>query len=115
MKIIIAGSRAFTDYPRLKEEIDKVSQDITITEVVSGTARGADLLGERWAKENGIQVKRFPADWEKLGKYAGIARNNEMAVYADGLVAFWDGVSKGTENMIDSMIRLRKDITIVEI
>lgn len=72
-----------------------------ITEVVSGNARGADEMGEWWASENGIQIKLFPANWSKFGKAAGPIRNEEMAKYADCLVAFWDGKSKGTSNMLD--------------
>lgn len=115
MKVIIAGSRTFIDYLRLKQELDKIHKATNITEVVSGSARGADLLGERWAKENGVPVRRFLADWKGLGKYAGIARNNEMAAYADGLIAFWDGISKGTKNMIHSMMRLEKNVTVIRI
>lgn len=73
--------------------------------------RGADTLGERFAKENGYPIKYFPADWNKYGKAAGVIRNEEMAKYAaeyededdEGiLVAFWDGKSRGTKNMIDN-------------
>ncbi len=63
-------------------------------------ARGADRLGERYAKERGYPVRLFPADWEKFGKSAGYRRNAEMAKYADGLIAFWDGRSAGTGHMI---------------
>ncbi len=74
------------------------SKDI---EVISGTASGADTLGERYAKENGYKLTRFPADWNKHGKKAGYIRNCEMADYAEALIAFWDGESKGTKNMIE--------------
>ena len=70
-------------------------------EIVSGTAMGADRLGERYAKENGYKLKRFPAEWDKYGKSAGYRRNAEMAKYADACVVFWDGVSRGTKHMID--------------
>jgi len=73
----------------------------TVTEVVSGCARGADRLGERWAEQNGIPVKRFPADWDTHGKSAGHMRNREMGLYADALVALWDGQSPGTRGMIE--------------
>lgn len=97
MKTIIAGSRSFNNYERLKE----VCTAYSISEVVSGTARGADQLGERYAEEEGIPVKRFPADWAKYGKRAGYLRNEEMAAYAEQLIAFWDGESRGTKHMID--------------
>jgi hypothetical protein len=103
MKVIIAGSRSATDYQDLLNAIDIVSMinGWDISEVVSGTARGADRLGERWAKENNILLKRFPADWDRWGKMAGMLRNADMAKYGNALLALWDGVSRGTFNMID--------------
>lgn len=70
-------------------------------EIVSGCANGADKLGERYANERGYAIKRFPADWETFKKGAGHIRNEEMAKYADALIAFWNGKSKGTGHMID--------------
>lgn len=66
-----------------------------------GGADGADLLGERYAKERGYPIKRFDADWTKFGKAAGPIRNGKMAEYADYLIAFWDGKSTGTADMIN--------------
>ena len=101
MKIIIAGSRNFVDYTKLKTVCDFTLKNQKDIEIVSGTASGADKLGERYAKENGYPVKKFPADWKKNGKAAGPIRNKQMAEYADGLIVFWDGKSKGTESMIN--------------
>jgi hypothetical protein len=101
MKIIIAGSRNFNDYNLLKTSCDKLLTQFTNIEIVSGTARGADKLGERYAGEKGYDIKQFPANWDKHGKSAGYIRNDEMAQYADMLIAFWDGTSKGTKHMID--------------
>lgn len=70
-------------------------------EIVSGTARGADQLGERYAAERGLSIKRFPADWDRDGKSAGYLRNVRMAEYADAAIVFWDGVSKGSKHMVD--------------
>jgi len=100
MKIIIAGSRNFNDYNLLKSSCDNLLTKFTNIEIVSGTARGADKLGERYAREKGYDIKEFPANWS-LGKSAGYIRNDEMAQYADMLIAFWDGTSKGTKHMID--------------
>jgi hypothetical protein len=101
VKIIVAGSRNFNDYNLLKENLDFLIQGRKETEIVSGTAKGADLLGERYAREEGFFIKRFPADWNKYGKKAGYIRNEEMAKYADACVCFWDGSSRGTESMIN--------------
>lgn len=110
MKVIIAGSRNFSDYSALKKKIDEFQQKHQITEIVSGGAEGADRLGEIYAEENGIPVEIFPADWSKNGKAAGPIRNRQMANYADALLAVWDGSSKGTKNMIEEMHKLKKPV-----
>ncbi len=99
MKTIIAGSRELDSYLILSGVIRKI--DWEITEVISGTARGADRLGERWAKNHNIPLKKYVANWRRYGNKAGILRNIEMAEYADALIALWDGESKGTKHMIE--------------
>lgn len=102
MKVIIAGSREFNDSALLFSECDLVLKNRTFDiEIVSGTARGADRLGEDYAKTRDFSIKQFHADWNKHGKSAGYIRNKEMAEYADMLIAFWDGKSRGTKHMID--------------
>ena len=103
LRVIIAGSREFNDYDLLKKTMDNVlanvRDDITM---VCGQARGADTLGEQYAKERGYAVQYFPADWNRYGKVAGYIRNTVMAKNADALVAFWDGQSSGTRHMIQT-------------
>lgn len=99
-KVIIAGSRSFNDYDLLKQKCDKFLSQKTNIEIVSGTANGADKLGERYARERGYILKQFPADWNKYGKGAGYIRNGEMSDYGEALIVFWDGKSRGTEHMI---------------
>lgn len=103
MKVIIAGGRDFKDYETLIDICDNKLQRYLPTEleIISGTCNGADLLGEAYANERGYSIKRFPADWNKYGNKAGYIRNKQMAEYADALIAFWDGKSKGTKMMID--------------
>lgn len=114
LRVIIAGSRDFDDFQKLMNSCNDILSKITDQHnnldkirIISGTARGADRLGEQYAKISGYEVSRFPADWDGLGKRAGYVRNAEMAKYAiaDGnygvLIAFWDGKSKGTKHMID--------------
>lgn len=99
MKTIIAGSREYTNYITVCSVLDKCPW--VITEVISGTARGPDTLGERWAEAADISTKQFPAAWDRHGKKAGFLRNKEMAEYGDAAVIFWDGESRGTKSMID--------------
>ena len=101
MKVIIAGSRLFKDYELLRQKCDQALLNKLDVEIVSGGCEGADKLGERYAVERGCSIKEMPADWKKHGKSAGPIRNEQMAKYADALIAFWDGKSKGTKNMID--------------
>lgn len=98
MKIIIAGSRSISNIDEVRKAV--IDSGFKISEVVSGRARGVDRLGERWAAENKIPIRQFPAFWEKYGKSAGFLRNKEMVEYADGLIAVWDGKSAGTEHTI---------------
>lgn len=104
-KVIIAGGRDFNDYELLKEYMDSYLEKYIKLKyriiIISGTARGADSLGERYAEERGFEIIRKPAQWDLYGKSAGYRRNAEMADIADSCVTFWDGKSRGTKHMID--------------
>ena len=123
LRIIIAGSRDFNDYELLKksaiEIITKKTMLPDLTRIISGGARGADTLGERFANEMGLEISRFIPDWDGLGKRAGYVRNAEMAKFAveDGnygvLIAFWDGQSRGTKHMIDLAKRYGLEVHVV--
>lgn len=109
MKICIAGGRDFADYNVLANVVDLILAEMDASPtIVSGCAKGADSLGERYALERGLNVLPFPADWKKHGRAAGPIRNAQMADEADMLVVFWDGASRGTRNMIDQMKRRGK-------
>ena len=111
MKVIIAGSRGVYDYSILEKAIFNASMCgiLDITEVLSGTARGVDKLGELYAKRKNITIKKFPANWEQYGKSAGYIRNEQMGNYADALLSVWDGKSKGSKHMI----KIANDIGLV--
>lgn len=120
MKVIVAGSRSIVEYAPVKAAIE--SSGFAITELVSGRQPGVwvqlgtqrfwlptvDLNGERWAKENGIPIKPFPANWSEYGKRAGHMRNLEMGHYADAAIVVWDGYSRGAKDMAEVMQALRK-------
>jgi len=97
MKVIIAGGRDTPFTLRNVLWLDAYMPD-GVTEIVSGGAKGADALGERWALKQGIPLTIFKAEWDKHGKAAGMIRNREMAEYADVLIVFPGG--RGTANMI---------------
>ena len=126
LRVIIAGSREFNDFPKLMNSsieiltgISKKRDDLDRIRIISGTTRGADKLGEQYAKIAGYELSKFPADWDGLGKRAGYIRNAEMAKFAveDGnygvLIAFWDGQSRGTKHMIDLATRYGLEVHVV--
>ena len=101
-KVVIAGGREFNDYNLLSTKVSHLIQNkMPDVAIISGVARGADSLGAKWARDNGITVIEKPANWDKLGRAAGYRRNEEMLQIADAVIAFWDGKSKGTKHMID--------------
>ena len=112
-KVIIAGGRTFNDYPLLVRVCDNALSKQTDIEIVSGTANGADKLGERYGLEHKIKIKQFYPDWETYGKKGGFIRNEDMAKYADALIVFWDGESKGTKHMIDLSYKYGLKVKIV--
>lgn len=111
LRVIIAGGRDFNNFSLLMDkciEIIKLNvEDVKCIRIISGGARGADLLGEQFANITHYELSKFPANWDLYGKSAGYCRNTEMAKFAvkDGnrglLVAFWNGKSRGTKHMFD--------------
>ena len=104
-KVIICGSREFDNYELLKIKCDKILENKLKNNkvvIVSGCARGADELGEKYAKERGLNIMKFPANWDKYGKRAGYLRNKLMAEVANACIAFLDpnAENKGTKMMI---------------
>jgi hypothetical protein len=118
-KLIVAGSRTIglryyglvammldmtieAMVEQLRNDVDDITPSTEVdVEIVSGHAKGVDRLGERYAEEMGYGLRMFVPNWDKLGRKAGIIRNEEMGKYGDALVAFWDGKSRGTKHMID--------------
>lgn len=126
LRIIIAGGRNFDDFPLLMKKcneilynIDNRYEDFETVRIISGTAKGADQLGERFAKVFGYPVYLFPANWDMYGKSAGYRRNAEMAMFAKAdnsigvLIAFWDGKSKGTKHMIDLANKNELEVNVI--
>ncbi len=110
-KLIVAGGRDFDNTDLLARVLISMADDEYADKnisIVSGMARGADMLGHQFAKYHDIKCYEFPADWSRQGKSAGFARNKRMGDFADGLLALWDGQSRGTKHMIDYMYSLNK-------
>lgn len=116
-RVIIAGSRSFSNYESLREHClfllqEKMRAHRVI--IVSGHAHGADTLGERFAKEQGLTVEFHPAKWRTLDKAAGMIRNAEIARASDALIAFWDGKSRGTAHMNSFARRRGLEVSVVD-
>ena len=102
MRIGIVGSRYFTDLKLMMKVIKYNMRDREeITQIVSGGAKGADTLAERYAEGKGIETKVFLPDWDTHGKKAGFLRNIDIVQNSDLVFAFWDGISAGTKHSID--------------
>jgi hypothetical protein len=121
VKLIVAGSRTVSlNYHLIAGAITFFTGNKTITELVSGGAKGVDSavpeflemdrLDEYPLFNNPPEFKEFPADWDQYGKAAGPIRNKQMAEYADALLLIWDGESKGSANMKKEMQKLKKPI-----
>ena len=116
--IAIVGSRSFSDYALLKRTIDEFYPDrADISEIVSGGAKGADTLAERYAREFGIKMIRLVPKWRNNGVYnprAGFDRNKTIVERAAHIIAFWDGISNGTRDSINHAKRLHKRLDTIE-
>ena len=115
-KVIIAGSRGFSNYKLLHEQCNKFLREKRKTHniiIISGGARGADKLGEKYSQDEGFELEVFKANWDKYGKSAGFRRNEQMGEVADALIAFWDGKSHGTKHMIDIMNNKNLEVRVI--
>ncbi len=115
MKLAIIGSRDFNNYDFLHDKMDFIAGTYkwNIELVISGGAKGADSLGEQWAKKHAILTKIYYPDWDRYGRSAGFIRNYNIIEDANVVVAFWDGKSKGTKHSIDLAKKQGKEIIII--
>lgn len=115
MKIVIAGSRGVrVSEGQICDTLLRAAWIGKVAEVMTGECPGSpDIDGAEWAERRasiGIRHVGFPAHWTRHGKRAGFVRNGEMAEAGDALLAFWDGRSPGTLDMIRRMHRLDKPV-----
>jgi hypothetical protein len=99
MKVLVCGGRDYSDRERVFAILDELHRRHNITQIIEGGARGADALARDWANHRGVEVRTFPADWERYGKSAGFRRNQQMLDegQSDGAVVFPGG--RGTADM----------------
>lgn len=105
-RIVVCGGSKFDDYPLLESSLNKIFKEYSndTIEIISGHAKGADSLGEKYADEHNLKCTVFEADWKQYGRAAGPIRNSKMLEYAKQenpmVVAFWDGESRGTKDTL---------------
>ena len=119
-RVIVAGSRGITARALVFQKVEALTRRLWLStgfEIVSGLAAGPDTLAIEWAEWAGFagSVVRFPAQWDIYGKAAGHIRNGQMSWYATHLIAFWDGVSPGTRNMIETAKRDGLQVRVVSV
>ena len=112
MNVVIAGGRDFTNTSLVFNKLKNLLNTNDV--IISGHASGADKIGEAYAKVYHMQVKLFPAEWDKYGKSAGPIRNRKMAEIADLVIVFWDLESRGIKSMIKEAIRLNKKLLVFD-
>lgn len=96
MKVAVIGSRGLC-----VSDLGKYLPEDT-TEIVSGGARGVDTSAKEYALSHGINLTEFLPEYEKYGRSAPLKRNITIIEYADIVLAFWDGKSRGTKFVIDN-------------
>lgn len=90
MRIAVVGSRSITSIP-----LDGLIPP-QCTEIVSGGARGVDTCAKEYALAHGLKLTEFYPDYDRYGRSAPLKRNDQIVAHADMVIAFWDGVSRGT-------------------
>lgn len=106
MRIAIIGSRGLTP-ENMREHIPECD------EIVSGGAKGVDTCATEYARANSIHLTEFLPDYEKYGRAAPIRRNEQIVDYADKIIAFWDGCSKGTLSVIRYAEKIGKECNVI--
>lgn len=109
-RVAVVGSRNFSNYTILKRYLLDYFYPFFL---ISGGAKGADSLAQRFAENKHLDMKIFHPNWDKYGKRAGFLRNKKIVKNCDVVVAFWDGESKGTKNTIDLAKEAGKKVYIV--
>lgn len=115
---LVVGSREFANYEQMEVNLDKLLNNQKEVTIVSGGAKGADTLAEKYAANRGYECIVFKADWNKYGKSAGVIRNEQMQKFIAQhekrcCVAFWDGRSKGTYSNFDLAKKYNNPLRIV--
>lgn len=114
--VVVFGSRSFTDEVKMAEVIDNLYNSGWIEPEVawiSGMARGADITAANLLKRANQTLYEMPADWDRYGRSAGYRRNVDMATSSTKGICFWDGESRGTKHMLNTLGLMGKPVHLV--
>jgi predicted Rossmann fold nucleotide-binding protein DprA/Smf involved in DNA uptake len=111
MKVAIIGSRNYAKLHLVQKMVEVLPPGCIL---ISGGARGVDTIAEEAARSRGLTVQVFPAEWRKYGRGAGIRRNRDIIAHADVVLAFWNGISPGTEHSIQLAKSLGKPVQVFQ-
>jgi hypothetical protein len=103
--VAVVGSRGLGD-----ECYDIVTRFVPVgcSEIISGGAPGVDMLAERYAKEENLRMTVLRPDYRLFDRTAPLVRNGEIVRRADYVLILWDGVSRGTLNVIMTCLKTNK-------
>lgn len=115
MRILVCGSRNWKNVRLIEDSLSEIQPDDEPVTIIDGTARGVDSIANSIAVQKGYYTERYPAQWDKFGKAAGMIRNRQMLIEGkpDLVLAFWDGISRGTKNMIELAETARVPVKII--
>ncbi|MGA1523262.1 MAG: SLOG family protein [Planctomycetota bacterium] len=112
MRFAVVGSRRYPFLHRVRAAVRGIAAGYPDAVIVSGGARGVDRVAEQQAEACGLGIDIIRPDWGTHGKRAGILRNAEIVRRADRVIAFWDGVSRGTKSTSDMARKAGKPTTV---
>ena len=111
-KVVVAGGRTYTNTGMVFICLEDIVQKDDV--IISGHAKGVDMMGELYAQKNNLACEIYPAEWDKYGRSAGPRRNEQMAQVADKVVVFWNFKSRGTKNMVEMAKKYKKELFIFD-
>lgn len=119
VQLVVAGTREYSNRDEIFARLDKYHQRCkdagTELIIIEGEARGPDLISREWAESRGVPFRPYPADWDEYGKGAGFIRNEEMAKAGTHVLAFWDGRSNGTNDMIERGLKHQRRVLVIPV
>ena len=109
MKVAVIGSRNAC--------VDNLERylGVEVTEIVSCGEKGIDTCARQYALTHHIKLTEFLPDYARYGRGAPLRRNLQIIEYSDWVLAFWDGMSRGTRYVIEQCRKQGKPVTVIDV